>query len=62
MGVSLLGDEEAAQVVGGTMSKAQCQVLYNEITTGAISVFGSADVSNYIALYRSQCKGKGPKL
>lgn len=62
MGVSLLGEEEAAQVVGGAMSKAQCKVLYNEITTGVIDVYGSADTSHYIALYRSMCKGKGPKL
>ncbi len=62
MGVSLLGDEEAAQVVGGAMSKTQCKVLYNQITTGAIDMYGSADTSQYIALYRRECKGKGPKL
>ncbi|MFE7166341.1 hypothetical protein [Streptomyces sp. NPDC057616] len=62
MGVSLLEDEEAAQVVGGAMSKTQCKVLYNEITAGAFDMYGSADTSQYIALYRSMCKGKGPKL
>jgi hypothetical protein len=62
MGVALLDDQEAAQVVGGSMSKAQCKVLYNEITTGAIDMYGSADTSYYIALYRRECKDKGPKL
>ncbi|MFF1451604.1 hypothetical protein ACFVYF_26215 [Streptomyces sp. NPDC058274] len=62
MGISLLAEEEAAQISGGAMSKTQCRVLYNEITSGAIDMYGSADTSGYISLYRSQCKGKGPKL
>ncbi|GAA5614950.1 hypothetical protein CP981_14750 [Streptomyces platensis] len=63
MGLSTLRDDESAGIFGGGgMSKAECTYLYNLITTGATSSHGCVPSSNYLDLYRSNCKGKGPKL
>ncbi|WP_199896706.1 hypothetical protein [Streptomyces niger] len=61
LGLTALGDDAAATVAAG-MNKAQCAWLYSNIVSGNNYMYGSASPAGYVNLYKSQCKGKGPKL